>query len=208
MIPKTVHQIWLGGLENRPPRIGESMSQIETVFRSLGYDYRLWTEADLQALDIATFADIRPYAALSDLMRYQILAIHGGWYLDADCVPASESPVLPNDVDIFVIDSHQRQKYFNTILGAAPGHVLLQEYFRQSTRVFRKVLAGYRPKRDVASLVGPGLLFRLCRKHGIRPRRWIRWMAHYDPAAPIIHRKLHSWNGQPLHLANKEEKEQ
>jgi len=208
MIPKTIHQIWLGGLDRRPSRIVEAMTQVETVFRQLGYDYRLWTETDLHDLGIDRFVDIRPYAALSDLMRYRILALYGGWYLDADCEPAGESPVLPDDTDIFVIDSHQRHKYFNTFLGAAPGHVLLQECFRQSARVFQKVLAGYRPKRDVASLVGPGLLFRLCRKHGIRPRRWIRWMAHYDPAAPIIHRKLHSWNGQPLHLANKEEKEQ
>ena len=204
MIPKTVHQIWLGGLENRPPRIGESMSQIETVFRSLGYDYRPWTEADLQALDIATFADIRPYAALSDLMRYQILALHGGWYIDADCLPASESPALPNDVDIFVINSHQPKRFFNTVLGAAPGHVLMRDAAHRAADVFRRVQSGQRLKRDVAWLVGPGLLFRLCRKHKIRPRPWVRWMAHFDPEVPILHPKLHSWKGQAIHVAKKE----
>jgi|GEM_PF-3448926 len=208
MIPKIVHQIWLGGLDRRPARIVEAMTQVETVFRRLGYDYRLWTEADLPNLRIERFADIRPYAALSDLMRYRLLTLYGGWYLDADCEPANDSPVLPDEGDVFIIDSNLRRNYFTAILGAAQGHALMQDCFRQSARVFRKVLAGHRPKRDVAWLVGPGLLFRLCRKHGIRPRRWIRWMAHFDPATPIIHRKLHSWKDQPLHLVKQEEKEQ
>ncbi len=198
MIPKTIHQIWLGGLETRPDRIATAMARIEEAFGE--YEYRLWTEADLVSLDIQLYARIRPYAALSDLMRYRILMLHGGWYIDADCEPVGQSPCMPIGGRIFVVSGVHAKRCWNGLIGSDPNHVLMRDAYRQSAAAFNTVLGGGMVSKNIINLTGPGLLFRLCRKHKIPLRRWNRWMAHIHPSAPLIHRSLHSWQGQTIHV--------
>jgi mannosyltransferase OCH1-like enzyme len=198
VIPKTIHQIWLGGLENRPDRIVAAMARVEQAFDD--YTYRVWTDADFASLDIQRYASIRPYAALSDLMRYRTLLLHGGWYVDADCEPIGTSPRMPIGGRVFVVSGVHPKRCWNGMIGSEPNHVLMRDAYRRSATVFDKVLDGGSVGNNVINLTGPGLLFRLCRKHKIAIRRWNRWMAHIHPAAPLLHRSLHSWSGQAIHV--------
>ncbi len=198
MIPKAIHQIWLGGLETRHPRIARAMARIEETFSD--YAYRIWTEAAFASLDIERYARIRPYAALSDLMRYRILFLHGGWYIDADCEPAGDSARMPIGGRIFVTNAPRPKRCWNGLVGSEAGHRLMRDAYQQSAAVFDAVLEGRPVGRSIINLTGPGLLYRLSRKHRIPLRRWNRWMAHVHPEAPLLHRNLHSWRGQTIHL--------
>jgi len=201
LIPKTIHQIWLGGLETRPDRIATAMARIEEAFGD--YEYRLWTEANFASLDIQQYDCIRPYATLSDMMRYRILLLHGGWYIDADCEPIGQSPRMPIGGHVFVVSGVHKKRCWNGLIGSDPNHVLMRDAYRQCAAVFDTVLGGV-VGTNLIRLTGPGLLFRLCRKHKIPLRRWNRWMAHVHAEAPLIHRSLHSWQGQTIHLEDEQ----
>ncbi|MHA7813255.1 MAG: glycosyltransferase [Phycisphaerales bacterium] len=91
---KTIHRIWLN--EEPPPpalqRIGESWD---------GEDVRLWTLDDVAKLD--RIADVmrlarkvwkKNYKALADIVRLEVLRIHGGLYVDMDCELVGDSYLM------------------------------------------------------------------------------------------------------------------
>ena len=79
MIPKKLHQIWLGNQDKRPIEWMDSWKDKHPT-----WEYRLWTEADFQDLaDTPGFKRLS-YSGQSDVLRYQILYEHGGVYVDAD----------------------------------------------------------------------------------------------------------------------------
>jgi len=197
-IPNVIHQIWLGGLDARPARIVAAMTRVEEVFGD--YAYRLWTEADFAALDIERYARIRPYSALSDLMRYRILFLHGGWYLDVDCEPLGEKPSLPRGGDVFVPDMAGKNLATAAFLGGIPGLPLFRDAADACMATFDAVIEGRPVDGNMFRSVGPKMLWRLCRRHRVHLRRWQRWMANVHPDSPLIHRHLSSWQGQRIHL--------
>ncbi len=198
MIPEKIHQIWLGGLDARPKRIAGAMSRIEKAF--VGWEYRIWTEADYADLGIERYAGIRPFAALSDLMRYRILAQHGGYYIDADCEPNGSPLRLPTNMKVFVLNAPHQKRCWNGLIGCEPGHPLLRSAYRHTATVFDGALAGEPIGKAVINLTGPGLLYRLANKSKTPLRRWNRWMTHVHPDVPLVHYNLHSWAGQSVRV--------
>lgn len=89
-----IHQIWIG--DTMPERIRTSVEGVRAKATSAGYDYHLWTEADIfgafggepAALALerarATAAPATFAALVSDWARWRILADQGGLYLDTD----------------------------------------------------------------------------------------------------------------------------
>ena len=88
---KTIHRIWLN--EEPPPpalrRIGESWE---------GEDVRLWTIDDVAGLDrisgvlsLARKVWKKNYKSLADIVRLEVLRIHGGLYVDMDCELVGDS---------------------------------------------------------------------------------------------------------------------
>lgn len=83
---KKVHQIWLGG---NPPDIIRSL-QKTVELHSTGWTYKLWTEADFETkggnlIDEAKrYIAEKNYTRAADILRYQILAMEGGMYIDSD----------------------------------------------------------------------------------------------------------------------------
>jgi len=197
LIPKIIHQIWLGGPDKRPHRIVTAMSRIEEVFSD--YTYRLWTEADFGALDIERYSRIRPYSVLSDLIRYRVLFLHGGWYLDVDCEPLGDKPTLPRGGHIFVTDMLGNDRATTAFLGGIPKLPLYRDAAHACEAAFDAVLEG-RSVRDIVDATGPKMLWQLCRRRRVHLRRWQRWMANVHPDAPLIHRHLSSWRGERIHL--------
>jgi mannosyltransferase OCH1-like enzyme len=89
-IPKKIHQIWLG--TNAPPT--EWMDTVEKFAADYGYEYKLWSESNVDTLDWDSIPGLgREYkkfkketAGRADIVRLMILYKFGGIYIDADSV--------------------------------------------------------------------------------------------------------------------------
>jgi len=90
-VPKVIHQIWIG---NQPVPEGTTAWKRHASLR--GYEYKLWTDSDLQSLAITENAgfqemyDDGDYPGAVDVARYIILEKFGGIYLDCDWYPARD----------------------------------------------------------------------------------------------------------------------
>lgn len=78
-IPKIIHQIWLGPLEAPT----EAMETWKTL--NPDWEYIIWTEQNIPALkNQDAFDKSERYAQKADILRYEILYRHGGFFVDAD----------------------------------------------------------------------------------------------------------------------------
>lgn len=104
-IPPIIHQIWLGG--PMPPAIRE---MVDTFARDYlraypGFRHVLWDDEALKRLPMANrdLFDREPAAdCKSDIARLEILARHGGVYVDADVVWLGRGSLL----DLEYLGSH------------------------------------------------------------------------------------------------------
>lgn len=82
MIPKKIHQIWLGPFD--PPfKWTKTWSKFCEKY---GWDYKLWREDDLDLVNQKQFDDAKSYQEKADIARYEIILKHGGLYIDCDMV--------------------------------------------------------------------------------------------------------------------------
>lgn len=85
MIPKIVHQIWIGS--NKRPDIW--MDTVKDFCYNFGYEYKLWDNDNINSLtlkNIDIFNIVKEYCGKADVLRYEILYQFGGVYIDADSV--------------------------------------------------------------------------------------------------------------------------
>jgi mannosyltransferase OCH1-like enzyme len=90
MIPNIIHQIWVGEYEI-PER--ERRTSQELKDNHPGYIHRLWTDKDnpidnlvphkLQRMYKEMY-DRKDYVFCADMIRWIVVYMHGGWYLDID----------------------------------------------------------------------------------------------------------------------------
>lgn len=87
MIPKLIHQVWLGG--PLPDRFAPFIGSWHRLHPE--WDYRLWQEEDLPELQNQDLYDRAPELApgfvgqlRADIVRYELLYLHGGVYVDVD----------------------------------------------------------------------------------------------------------------------------
>lgn len=116
MIPKIIHQIWFGDQDLRPKRLMKKWEDMNPE-----WEYWLWTEKEVKEYfptlenqkhydDLEHLYDnlknktqnIRPHhylAGRSDLVRYEILAEYGGFFIDADadCIKPLDDFLCDND---------------------------------------------------------------------------------------------------------------
>lgn len=123
MIPKKIHQIWLGP-KKRPTRLMKSWEDMHP-----GWEYHLWTEESLPRLRNADkFASIEEWAGKADIARYEILLEHGGVYCDADslCVRPMDEYLLERD-SFAVFENEQARPGLvaNGYIGAGRGCPLM-----------------------------------------------------------------------------------
>jgi hypothetical protein len=122
-IPRVFHRVWVGPSEMPAlfTRFGETWLEHHP-----DWEMRLWSEADLPALGLEGVAErTRNLSELSNLMRYELLARHGGVYIDTDfeCLRSLE-PLL-GGVDAFTaLESPGRAA--NGLIGCVPEHPLLR----------------------------------------------------------------------------------
>jgi len=95
MIPKVIHQIWLGDQSKRPDKLMKTWQE-----KHPDWEYILWTEDNLPDLiNEKQFNEMEELAGKADILRYQLLFEYGGIYMDADtiCVNPIEDFMLEND---------------------------------------------------------------------------------------------------------------
>lgn len=124
MIPRTFHRVWIG--PNPMPeafrRYGESWTD-----RHPGWEMRLWTEADLGALDLPeAYGHARHDSERSNILRYLVLRARGGVYVDTDFECLKPIDPLLEGLDFFVGESAPG-RVGSAIIGAVPGHPILEQ---------------------------------------------------------------------------------
>ena len=82
MIPRIIHQMWIGNKSERPVELMQTWKD-----KNPDCEYRLWTEKELDKISFYNKYLIELMPELSgkcDIMRYQILNDYGGFFVDAD----------------------------------------------------------------------------------------------------------------------------
>lgn len=137
MVPKIIHQIWVG----RDPLPDEFAGYIETWKRNHPeWEHRLWTEetipADLRRPE--PLERIRQPAERSDILRFELLWRHGGVYLDVDF--ECRSPLDPHIGDAEFCTAWLKskvegrpQRVNNAFMGSVPAHPLLDRALNELT---------------------------------------------------------------------------
>ena len=129
-VPKIIHQIWVG-----PRPIPTKWTQTwEKFCTENGFTYKLWGEAEINTLlkhhpakDL--YDTQQQHSAKSDIARFEILAAHGGIYVDADTVFLSQNVKhLLNWKGLVVVpDPDPNNKLIRTgIIGCTQGHPFIK----------------------------------------------------------------------------------
>ncbi len=131
-IPRTIHRVWLGEepMPDEYRRFGETFARHHP-----SWEYRLWTEKDIPALDIGEDERTRSrsHSEMSDLVRYEVLARFGGVYVDTDVECRRALTPLLRGIDAFAA-LEQPGRVGTAILGSVPGHPAFARAAEQARR--------------------------------------------------------------------------
>lgn len=129
LIPKLIHQIWLGG--NMPESHREFASKLKRA--NPGMEYKLWDESNIDfelrtgdLMDRAT-----NFGQKSDILRYEILHKFGGIYMDMDFLAVRPLDPLLHAEFFTGIVYHPYPSLANGLIGAAPGHAIIDELLQR-----------------------------------------------------------------------------
>ena len=91
MIPKIIHQSWLGDQSLKPDKLMKTWKKVNP-----SWEYKLWTEENLPSMINQNHFDNygNNYVGKANILRYEILQQFGGFYIDADSkalVPLDDS---------------------------------------------------------------------------------------------------------------------
>ena len=124
--PKIIHQIWLG--EPLPQKYKKWQRTWQELHPD--WEYKLWTEADLEEFGLenrALFDAVKQLGIKADIWRYEILYRHGGLYADMDFECLLPFDVLHHSYDFFAgIENTGGFQIGNFLIGARPGHPVLR----------------------------------------------------------------------------------
>jgi len=118
LIPRLFHRVWLGGMmPDEFVRFGETWLE-----QNPGWEMRLWEESDFPPLRNQELYDTAEnYSEKSDIVRFELLLLYGGVYVDCDfeCLRGIEEVL--SGVEAFAAFENDAQ-VGTAIMGAVPGH--------------------------------------------------------------------------------------
>ena len=121
LIPKIIHQIWLGGeLPEKYKKLSESWKKFHP-----DWEYHLWTEKNITNLKLINQVLINKtnnLGAKSDMLRYEILYQFGGLYIDTDFECLRSFDGLNNCCEFFTGIGYRRNLLLNNGLIASIAH--------------------------------------------------------------------------------------
>ena len=160
MIPKIIHQIWLG--PNKKPDIWMDSWKINYCQKYPDWEYKLWTEKDILDLNLRNkihYDNETFYNAKSDIARYEILYQYGGVFIDAD------SLWLQHDLD-WIIEQSNKQGFFaasepvnqdiyaNGVFGCEPKHKIVNDMIWYVNLNYQKLKLKHPEERAVWIVTG------------------------------------------------------
>ena len=125
MIPRTIHQIWIG-----PRPLPEVYRRYRQTWAEQhpGWNFYYWDNRAVRELQVSRSGlldQVRTESERSDLLRYEILYRFGGVYVDADfeCLRSISKLAEPHT---FFLACDKTPQYLNTgLLGVVPRHPFL-----------------------------------------------------------------------------------
>lgn len=81
MIPKIIHQIWLGDQTKRPSTLMNTWKDLNP-----SWEHKVWTEENIPEIINKKHFDNceNKYTGKANILRYELLYMFGGFYIDAD----------------------------------------------------------------------------------------------------------------------------
>jgi len=156
MIPRTIHQIWIGP----DPLPDDQIPWIESWKRHHPkWEYRLWTEENLPEDPIRPeiLERLRAPVERADILRLEILNRFGGVYLDTDLECLRPLDDVLGDKE-FVGVCHKPGRITNTAIASVAGHPLVE----RALRAVRPLETYWTGKSErLKEVAGPLLLERL-----------------------------------------------
>lgn len=122
-----------------------------------GWEMHLWTDANLPDLENQdAFGRGRNHSERSNVLRYELLRVHGGVYVDTDMECLRSLDPLLEGVTLFAAESRPG-RLGSAIIGAVPDHPALEEAVE---RVSRRTGSGVQVNES-----GPGFLTEVMAAH-------------------------------------------
>lgn len=172
-IPKIMHHIWIGG--DVPLHLAQNC--IAWADLHPDWDFKLWTETEINEIGLQNRAlydqaeKIVPRDALeqfrADIVRYEVLALFGGMYVDVDTRPLRNiEPALAGHHEFAARED--RTWIGNTYVGSVPGHPIMHDIIAGMPANVHK-FRGKRPNK----LSGPQYITPIWNRHNghIAPQR-------------------------------------
>jgi mannosyltransferase OCH1-like enzyme len=85
MIPKIIHQIWIGDPTKKP------INYMNTwIKQHPSWDYMMWSEKEIDKLNLVNrdkydyYYKLKKYHGCADIVRIEVLYKYGGIYVDAE----------------------------------------------------------------------------------------------------------------------------
>jgi mannosyltransferase OCH1-like enzyme len=126
IIPKIIHQIWLGG------PFPEKYKHLQQTWikKHPQWEYKLWTEKDIEEFGLQNkemYDSATNLGQKSDIARYEIIYRIGGLYIDTDFECLKSFDILHYYCDFYTGTAFGPTfSVYNGLFAAAPGHPLLK----------------------------------------------------------------------------------
>ena len=129
MIPKIIHQIWIGNLEP-PVSLMDSWKNKNPDFK-----YILWDEEKIRDEKFSSqvkIDEIEEYCGKADIIRYEILNRYGGVYIDADsyCIEKLGNFLLEKSFAVYENEKIRKGLIATGVLGFEPNHPFLSNILK------------------------------------------------------------------------------
>lgn len=171
LIPRILHQIWLGGSP-----IPEEFLEFSAGWRRHHphWEYRLWTDRRLPRLVHGeVIRAMGPLAGKADVLRYELIWRFGGVYVDMDFECLQSIDPLLEDIPAFIADQRVNRP-INGLFGACLEHGF-------SAALVSGIPASFAAHDGIFHQTGPGFLRRTLRRFlgpGFRRKRHGRGVLH------------------------------
>ena len=156
MIPKIIHQIWVGDQSKRPDDLIQTWKD-----KNPTWEHMLWTDDNLPKIrNKIQFDAMNELAGKADILRYELLFDHGGFFIDADaeCVNPLDDFFTDNDSFCCWENEYIRTGLMsNGYLAASKGNDLMKKMIERIS-MMPDVALSNAPNLTAWKIVGPQFL--------------------------------------------------
>lgn len=141
MIPKIIHQVWIGQKEK--PNYLNGWKKLNPTFK-----YILWTEEEINKLKLENrktyeiYYKAKKYSGAVNVLRIELLFKFGGVYIDADMEAKLPIKDLINTNFFASYSPNLPDRVANGVIGSEKNHPLLKKYIEEIGKL-KKIYPSY-----------------------------------------------------------------